>query len=245
MRRRGSDSTSAWESWHWVRNLTVLHPMDSETGRKPLHFTAALACSFALVTGSFVIEQTIRWTNHLKGFVSGLYHVVFIGIVWAVYFLPWSLLVFGLFRWRKWKRFRTAWLIGPAFLWFAVGVSDLITSPPMPQHRFKQFAKVSLPVVLEDLRYDFQGGGLADYSDTYYFRCAAEDVDRLIVEMRLEKVDSAEVLERSLPVKALPKAPDPLNWKGASLYYREDNSWFYYLLVNEERTAVYIRYSCL
>jgi hypothetical protein len=58
------------------------------TAEKPatyrrLGFVKLLLISFGLWTGSFVIEQTIRWSNPLEGFVCGLFHIFFMGISWA------------------------------------------------------------------------------------------------------------------------------------------------------------------
>ncbi|MES2738663.1 MAG: hypothetical protein V4672_20270 [Verrucomicrobiota bacterium] len=219
--------------------------MPAKTENKQLHFSAALACSFGLVTGAFVVEQAIRYTDHLEGLVSGLLHVFFTGIGWAVYFLPWSLLVYAVYYWGKWNRFRTAWIIAPALLWFFGQLSSLITSPPTPQHRLKQYAGASLPLVTEGLRYYFRGGGVADYSDTYYFKCSKDDVDRLILEMQLERDPSFGQLEAWGPIAALRDAPDPKTWKSATMYRRNDGGWFYYLLVNAGSTEVYIHYGCI
>lgn len=219
--------------------------MHTKTENKQLHFAAALACSFVLVTGAFVVDQSIRYTNHLEGLVSGLVHVFFTGIGWVVYFLPWSLLVYAMYVWRKWNRFRTAWIITPALLCFLWQLSGLITSPPTPQHRLKQYASATLPLGSEGLRYYFRGGGVADYSDTYYFKCSKADVDRLILEMQLEQDPSFEQLEAWWPIVALPDAPDPKTWKAARMYRRNDDGWSYYLLVNADSTEVYIHYGCI
>ena len=66
-------------------------------------------------------------------------------------------------------------------------IAGLIFSPPNPQKRFQSFAKVHLPEDTEDLRYHFSGGGLADYTDTYYFQTTPKEIDRLISEMNLSE----------------------------------------------------------
>jgi hypothetical protein len=45
---------------------------DERQSPKRIRFIKLLLISFALCAGSFVIEQTLRWSDPLDGFLSGL-----------------------------------------------------------------------------------------------------------------------------------------------------------------------------
>ena len=135
----------------------------SSTQREPLQFGLTLFISLAFCVGGTVIDQIVRWTNPWEGFRSGLISSVVIGILWCMFLLPWSLMIFGLYRRWKWTRFRAHWVIGPALLIFIMFISGLIASPPTPQHRFMTYAKTSLPTDASNLSYRFQGGCFLDH----------------------------------------------------------------------------------
>ncbi|MEM8954575.1 MAG: hypothetical protein AAGD22_10530, partial [Verrucomicrobiota bacterium] len=66
---------------------------------KRLSFGLLLLISFVLFNIGFIIDQTIRWSDPIYGFLNGVFHVFIFGFVWIVYVLPWSLLILGLYRW--------------------------------------------------------------------------------------------------------------------------------------------------
>lgn len=169
------------------------------------------------------------------------------GIAWGIFLLPWSLLVFVLYRWRKWKRFRTCWVLAPAVLVLIASVAGLIVRPSMPQSRFKNFAKTDLPTDARNLRYHFSGGGFADYVDTYYFETTPQEVGRLIRDLSLEP-DEVFGFEGTYftPVKPMPGWPDFSTWEGAKQFKGWDfkRQWYYYLITDSSKTHIYLQISC-
>lgn len=212
---------------------------------KPLHFGLLLLISFAIFNLGFIVEQTVRWSNHLEGFACGVFHVVFLGFAWCVYLLPWSLLIFVFYRWRKWRRFRAYWVLAPAVLFMLAPIGGLILYPPTPSHRFKHLAKTELPGDIQNLHFHFSGGGMADYSDTYYFETSPEEVDRLISDMGLEEDLNFHNKRSDTSVSALPDCPDFTSWPDAKQYRRHDDGWFYYLITDASKSRVYILIFCI
>ncbi|MCX6995696.1 MAG: hypothetical protein NTV49_01080 [Kiritimatiellaeota bacterium] len=220
--------------------------MTEQAKPERLHFGLLLLISFALFNIGPIIDQTIRWTDHLHGFINGVFHILMFGIAWYIYILPWSLVIFALYRWRKWKRFRTHWVLAPVLLAVATTLWSLIVDPPTPTNRFKRFAHAELPSNARNLHFYFSGGGIADYSDTYYFETIPEEVDRLVARMNLEKDEFYGKEDVSYtPITALPGCPNFTAWNGAQQYRHDNKGWFYYLITDASKTQVYILIGCI
>lgn len=221
---------------------------DPAQDQKRLHFGLLLLISFALFNLGNIVDQTVRWSDNAKGFFNGVFHILFFGIAWCFYLLPWSLAVFALYRWRGWKRLRTQWVLAPAVLVFLAMIGGLLFQPPSPSRRFKSFAKTELPPNARNLHYHFSGGGVADYGDTYYFETTPEEVGRIIGEMRLDEDEfyGREGLTHTT-VSRLPGCPDFSTWEGAKQYKGWDDRqhWFYYLITDATRTKVYMMVGCI
>jgi hypothetical protein len=219
--------------------------MKDQYQTKPLHFAWVLLISFVVFNFGFVVDQTFQWSNHFRGLMNGVFLIIIFGIAWVIYLVPWSLLIFCLYRWQKWKRLRTVWLLVPSVLFSAVVIAGVLISPPSPHERFQRFTKVQLPDNAEKIHYWFSGGGLADYGDTYYFQTTPEEVDRLITEMNL--VERGGIEEGVFtPFYYSDEWPDYRTWSHATLYgAHTDTGWFYYLLVNENRDEVYVSVGCI
>ncbi len=211
------------------------------------HFGLTLLLSFVVGASGFFVDQAFRWTEVLHGLFNGIVLSFMFAFSWVLVFLPWCLVVYYVFRWRQWKRYRTHFALAPSVLLLCVTIGSLLIQPPTPQRRLRDLAGAELPPGATGLRYFFSGGGLADYSDTYSFSCSPSDTERLIAEMKLERSDSYQGGESYLPFRTLPGAPDYRGWQGAALYQRhdDDSGWFYYLLTSSDRTMVYIHTGCI
>lgn len=207
----------------------------------------ALLLSLPLFSVGYMIEQTIRWTNHLEGFMSGLIHLALFSIGAAIYLIPWALIVHFSFRKRANQRRRTLWMLGPSILMSLLSIVSLITNPPNAEQRFLRFSKTELPANLSDLKTDFSGGGFADYGDTYYFKTSSAEIDRLIREMKLEEDEyySQQEFPDSF-IKVLPDSPDYRKWVGGKKFVAWDDRqhWFYHLITDATKTQAYIFVGC-
>lgn len=218
----------------------------TEPPAKRLSFGLLLLISFVLFNGAYVIDQMFRWSDPLQGLTNGLIHIFFNGITWLLIILPWSLVIRALYRRRKWRRFRSQWVLAPSLLVMALTFATLVFSPPTPENRFRHFAHTELPENVDQLHYHFTGGGIADFGDTYYFQTTPAEVDRLITEMALQ--EDTFFAERKAGYSSVPTLPDCPNhqlWPDAKLYQRSENGWFYYLLHNAEKTEVYVFIACI
>lgn len=207
-------------------------------------YISAYLVSLPLFGVGYVIDQTVRWTDHLTGLYNGLFHMAFFGMAWGVYMIPWILIVYFCYRKRETQARRTLWIIGPSVLVSLITLSGLVTNPPTPEGRFKQFAGSELPTDLRDLKTHFKGGGIYDYGDSYYFKTSSAEIERLITEMKLEKSDYFN--PRSSVRRWYVEMPDIRKWDGPERYERwpDHSNWFYYLITDSAKTQAYIFVGC-
>lgn len=214
---------------------------------KPMRLVYALLLSLPLFGVGYVIEQAIRWSNHLEGLISGLVHLVYLCLAAPIYLIPWALIVHFSFRKRAKQKRRTLWMLGPSILMCLLSISSLVTNPPNAEQRFRKFAKTELPASLSDLKTHFSGGGMADYGDTYYFKTSSTEIDRLIREMKLEEDESYSQQESPYSIiKVLADSPDYREWVGAKKFVAWDDRkhWFYHLITDASKTQAYIFVGC-
>ena len=214
------------------------------SSEKPLGFGSLLSIWFGIFSLSFIIEEAFRWSNPLEGLVNALFHIAFFGVFWILNFLLWSLLIVGLYRWRKWQRFRSQCVLAPALLLLLATVVSLIFNPPTAANRFSRLADAPLPADAVNLKFELRGGGIADYSDTYYFETTPEEVDRLIREIGL--VEDEFYTPSSHRFRKLPGAPDPAGWQGSRRFRKSDarGHWFHELITDGTKTRVYVQIMC-
>lgn len=212
-----------------------------------MHAGLAILISLVLCNIGPIITETIRWTDHAQGLSMALFLLPLSTLGFCFYLFPWSLAIVVLYRWRRWNRFRTGWLLAPAVLVLGGFLVSLLVFPPTPAARLWRYARTELPRNATNLHYFFRGGGFADYSDTYFFATTADEVDRMVKEMNLHKSFVYEVDNRfHSPIEALPGCPDGNSWKNAELYQgHNDDGWFFYLLTDSSRTQVYILTGCI
>ena len=222
---------------------------DERQSPKRIRFIKLLLISFALCAGSFVIEQTLRWSDPLDGFFSGLIMAFIVGVNWCIVTLPWSLVIWLIYHWRNWHRFRTYWVLAPAVVQALFIVIGLFLSPPTARGSFKRFAAAEIPVDARNVKYHLWGGGTADYNITYYFECRPESLDKLTAEMKLEAVSelTGETVQYLPMIKKLPGCPDPKEWIGGRVYSRDmdENGWDFTMIVDPTRTKVYVWMWCI
>jgi hypothetical protein len=57
-------------------------------------FGLLLLISFAVFNLGYIVDQTLRWSDHLQGFANGIFHIMFSGIAWCMFLLPCILVIF-------------------------------------------------------------------------------------------------------------------------------------------------------
>lgn len=215
---------------------------------KPMRLVYALLLSLPLFGVGFVVEQTIRLTNHMDGLLNGLFHMAFFCLAAPIYLIPWALIVHFCYRKRASQARRTMWMLGLSVVMSLLPIAGLFIDPPTLQNRFKRFTKTELPTDISDLRTNFRGGGLSDYGDTYYFKTSSAQIDRFIREMKPEE-DKYYSQQKSLYsiIKALPDSPDYRKWVGAKKFTAWDDRkcWFYHLITDATKTQAYVIVCCI
>lgn len=190
-------------------------------------------------TSSVVLDQAFRWSDLMEGIINGAFHSIFIAIAWIFYGLIPGLIIYGLYQWRRWQRFRSVAIAFPGIATLTFAIMGIILFPTTPANRLKQFTGADLPASAYDLRAHFSGGGIADFSDNYYFRCSPTDTDTLIRALGLTPTDSSDHYLSDRPFLSW---PDPATWTGSKFYRgeRDDGIWFYFLRTDAAREQVYL-----
>jgi hypothetical protein len=222
---------------------------ENETNPKQMHFALLLIISILLFPLGFTVYQTLTWTDRWEAFRSGIFQGALLAIPWSIiYIIPWSLIIFGLYRWRRWHRFRTQWILAPSVVATWVLIGSTILESQSPIKRFERFTKTSLPSDAKDLHCVLSGGGSIDFFDTYYFSTSPTEVDRLIREMNLEEDDlyTRGALSHS-GIRPLEGCPDYTSWQGSTLYkgWDKEQQWFYYVITDSTRSRVYVVVGCI
>jgi hypothetical protein len=200
----------------------------------------ALGGSFFLFTGSFVLDQAFRWSDPLAGIANGIFHIPITGVGWLIYGLIPTLLIYALYRWQGWARFRTLAFLLPAFPVLFTTIANLISNPTTPESRLKKYTGADLPATAREIHTHFTGGGICDYGDTYAFRCSAADTAKLIETLNLTEANPGQ---RSGPFhRPAPDWPDPSTWADATTYVggTENEVWYFFLTTDSTREQVFI-----
>lgn len=214
--------------------------------KKPASLALLVFGSFTLFHVGSIIEEIVRWTDHLAGLVNGLVMAIPMSLVWAISALPWCVAVHYIYRWRGWSRFRCTVALLPSILLLLASLAGLAMSPRGPHDRFQRFAKTPIPASARDIVYHLEGGGFADYEDVYYFSCSQADSEALIQALNVELLGGSEV-DLYASFKLPPGAPDFHTWPDRRIYQRYDKErgWFYRIVTDSTATKVYVCLSCI
>ncbi len=228
-----------------------------------MHFGLVLLISFAVFNLGQIVDQTFRWTNHAHGFMNGVFHVMIYGIAWCIYLIPWSLVILGLYRWRKWKRFRTAWLLGPALLACALPLAGLVVDPPTAKGTFEKMIVRPMPESVSNLKAFRSGGGIADYTYLLYFEIDPKDFDKVLKSRPFElsdgRLNDVSMFRTSVGTNSVRAAfdyflgddastwPSPHDWGEVEVYEynTENHHWWYHVVTDKEHRRVYFDAGCI
>jgi len=195
--------------------------------------------------------------------MNGILHIIVYGIAWTVYIVPWSLIILGLYRWRKWKRFRTAWLLGPAVLACALPIVGLAIAPPTAKGTFERIIVRPMPESISNLKAFRSGGGIADYTYVLYFEIAPQDFDKILksrpFELSHRQLKAVPMFRTSLGTNSVRSTfeyllgddaatwPSPHDWGEVEVYEynTEDYYWGYRIVTDKEHRRVYFDAACM
>ncbi len=202
-----------------------------------------LVVSFGVFVSAIVLDQAVRWSSPMEGALNGIVQTIFTWLAWLFFVLPLNLGIYGLYRWRRWERHRTLAILAPAFACVLLVLAGFAFDPPTPAGRLRRFTGASFPLSARDLRTHFTGGGVADYSDTYYFRCSAADTKQLISALSLTPADQFD--QDMFATPPFRGWPDPSTWTGRRVYRGGRDKWFYYLATDASQQQVYLFVGCI
>lgn len=162
---------------------------------------------------TFAVFYAYNWTNFWEGLSSGLMHAVLPGLIfWLISFLPWSLLVFAICHFMRWRRARSYLTLAPSALLLLAAFASPLLWPVDPHKRFESATGVALPKEAAEIEYHFSGGGFVDSRDRYYFPCSPETVQGLIHSLQLQEREEWNPEHEPQPSFFTPDLPDPRTW---------------------------------
>jgi len=213
---------------------------------KKRYFRVLQFISFLMFTISYPIAQTFKWTDQYQGFLNGCTHFFSLCKMWCFYILPWSVIIYVLYRFKKVKRFKSlCLLLAPPIITCCFHIVCVLTTPLAPGTRFQRFTKTTLPPDIRDLSYNFSGGGFENYTDLYYFRTSPVEVDRIISDLEVYIETRFGKIQNLNQNSAITNFPTLSSWDNATQYIkRNDDGWYYYLATNEARDEVFLRIGC-
>jgi len=143
-----------------------------------------LICSVGLI-----VEKIVNLGSVREGLWGGVMASAFTTPFLLIVALPLGWLGSQVGSWRKWRRYRLWITFALPLLFVLVGVGGALKGRYFPQRRFQQITGVEFPRDARMERYVFKNGYSPhpEWSCTYEFICPAEETDRLIREMKLER----------------------------------------------------------
>lgn len=208
--------------------------------RKQMHFGLAIALSFSIVGAAYALTMAMMASRHLDGFIAAVYEIPLIGVVWCAIMFFWGGLIFILYRFCGWNRFRTAWLLAPAIAFCIFLLSELVSNPTDGKARFEARLNMRLPASASKIYNDYSATLFGGVTDIFYFSCSSNDTDALISAMRLDNEFGFQCPHNYNPIPLLPGAPDYHDWEDIQCYKAYTNGSFYRLLTDGAHQQVYI-----
>lgn len=209
-----------------------------------LPFALLLVISYALFNLGLLIDQTIRWTDHWRGFQNGVAHILAFTFSWCFACLPWSLIIYALNEWKGYFAPRAVWVLAFPGAIFLATLAFLVLDPPTARARFKYVSGVALPATAQDVHASFSGGFFADHTDIYYFRIIQEEMTRLLEDLQFKdgRHFKSTHFPPDSPLNPLPGCPDFRSWSDAQFYSGEieGSPWFFNMIVNDTKTEAYV-----
>lgn len=176
----------------------------------------------------------------VNSFEKSIFYVMIFGLAWLLNIFPLNLLVLGLYRWRRWRKYRTQFVLGPSLCIFGISMLLEVFNWPTAHQLFKVETGVPLPDSAQDLRSSGEHTAMGQIRDTFYFRCNPHDTEKLIQAMHLDEDNTG--FGNSPIERPKPDWPDPRTWKGRRVYTHSDaKNWvFYNLVTDENQNQVYV-----
>ncbi len=213
---------------------------------KPFHFALVTAASFIICFSSLGVVQLACWINGIDGFFITPWDLMAIIVVWGCAILPYSIFLALMYRWFKWKRVRTAWLLAPAILFCAFFIFINLNDNLTPEGTFSRIITHPVPDSLNNLRVNIARSLMGGNQWIFYFELDPVDAEKLMqihpfehTDMTLDDInlfrknDNNEcALERFTWFDS--GWPLPHTWSDAEIHtYRDPESHRMYFLITD------------
>ncbi|GEM_PF-3004881 len=222
--------------------------------RRLLHFILVLLLGFVLLVVSMGTDQALRWSDHWRGFSFG---ATIVGLLWLFTVLPYSLAVFALYYWRKWRRFLTLWLLAPVLVILGWSVPLWITNPHNVKTIFEELVASPMPSSVTNLKVWYAPA--FDHDSLMYFEIDPAQFSQLLATRAYDESEldatqpdaSCDIIlyytNTTRTMGATFAWPSVKDWGPLREYYSApaDSGWTYWLLTDQARRHCYFRASSM
>ncbi len=222
------------------------HRVNVPTQQK-LHFFPIIFIGWVMFIGCYIISEVLQWTDKTRGLTSAIFHAIPYTFVFAMIPFPLMVLILSITRRRRMSLIRRILIVtSPVIVIGFLMVGGSINSAFNSESRFAAMMDYRLPETPVNFKAYHSGGGFADYLDMYYFETNPDEVKKLL--------DLRPYLLRDLPmsgslpiggVSPPPGWPNPVEWEGLKVFEFHERTWFYYILVDDNQTQVFVIAGCI
>jgi hypothetical protein len=216
-----------------------------------------LFLSLALPGAGCVVYGLLHWSKPVEGLKCAIFLMCpMLLLVWFFTQLPWTYAVFGLYRWRKWQRFRTAWALAPPIFVTVAMAGYHVAFPMTSTSMFRQLIVNPIPASVSNLRAFRSGGGLVPHNCLFYFEISPDDFPAIVgsksyklTDLKLNDLDLFSTSSFGESVRPGIESmvgndsdwPMPYGWAGVEVYqYTGEGETQYTIVTDGNHRHIYV-----
>lgn len=166
---------------------------DSAAGRiRRWNRAYKVAVIWVIGWAALIVEKIVKLDDVMAGLREGFIGGAFVSPFMLILTLPLGWLGSRIGSWEKWRRHRLWFTFGLPTLWVLLGVYGALHERYFPQERFQRITGVAFPRDARVVRFinDDGVGPFYDWGVVYELTCPAEETERIITGMKLDKNNS-------------------------------------------------------
>jgi hypothetical protein len=184
-----------------------------------------------------IVEKIVNLDSVEAGLRNGLMRGAFVAPFLLIITLPLAWLGSRIGSLEKWRRYRVWFTFGLPSLFVLHGVVGALKERYFPQDEFQRITGVGFPRDARIERCVYDDGRFIYWDWIYELICPAEETDRLIREMKLEKATST----RGAPPAAGPRSK---GWLMTEVWRGEGSSYGIFIQLQTDASHTKLRIHC-